>query len=214
MKTGAARKRASLGAALMIAGGLLVLSALSLFLYNDFDDKRAFASASRIADALVFEIEARADTTPDNAADTAPETAPDAAADAGGESGTITVDGEVYIGVLRIPALGLTLPVARDWSYERLKISPCRYSGSIDEDTMVIAAHNYRRHFGNIRNLSRGDDLTFTDAAGRESRYAVAEIETIEATAVKDMTGSAYDLTLFTCTYGGVARVAVRCEAK
>jgi sortase A len=104
------------------------------------------------------------------------------------------------------------LPVARDWNYERLKRSPCRYSGSIEDDTTVIAAHNYRRHFGSIGRLSRGDALTFTDAAGRESRYAVAEIETLKATEVEDMTESGYDLTLFTCTYGGAARVAVRCD--
>jgi sortase A len=184
----------------MAAGGLLVLSAISLFLYNDMDDKRASASASRVASALALEIETRA-----------AEMAPGAAMDADGGSGTISIDGETYIGVLCVPALGLTLPVTRDWSYEKLKRSPCRYSGNIDEDTMVIAAHNYRRHFGNIRNLSRGDALTFTDAGGKEYGYTVAEIETLAATGVEEMTESVYDITLFTCTYGGAARVAVRC---
>jgi sortase A len=206
MKTGENRKRARLGVALMVAGGLLVLSALSLFLYNDLEDRRASETASRLADALTTEIEARTEAAPASAPSA------DADANAGEGSGTIVIDGELYIGVLRIPALGLALPVTRDWSYERLKRSPCRYSGSIEDDTMVIAAHNYRRHFGSIGRLSRGDALTFTDAAGAESVYAVAAIETLEATDVEDMTGSVYDLTLFTCTYGGAARVAVRCD--
>ncbi|MDR1065090.1 MAG: sortase [Oscillospiraceae bacterium] len=211
MKTDTNRKRAGLGAALMVAGGLLVLSALSLFLYNDFDDRRASEVASRVADALISEIEARAAETPSAAPDA------DYVTDTGGENGTlsrettISMDGETYIGVLRVPALGLALPVTRDWSYEKLKKSPCRYSGSIEEDNIVIAAHNYKRHFGNIQTLSPGDVLTFTDAGGAEYVYAVAEIETLEATAVGEMTDGAYSLTLFTCTYGGAARIAVRC---
>ena len=40
------------------------------------------------------------------------------------------VDGQRYIGVLRIPALSLELPVISEWSYSGLKESPCRYIGS------------------------------------------------------------------------------------
>jgi sortase A len=193
-KTG---KRARLGVALMVAGGLLVLSALSLFLYNDAEDRRASASATRIADALESRIEARADA--------------DAAGPSADPAGTISIDGERYIGLLRIPALELALPVMREWSYDKLKISPCRYSGSTEDDTMVIAAHNYRRHFGSIRRLPRGSELLFTDADGHTRRYLVADVETLEATDIEGMTASGYALTLFTCTYGGAARLAVRC---
>ncbi|MDR1590193.1 MAG: sortase [Oscillospiraceae bacterium] len=226
MNTEKKQKRAGLGVALMIAGGLLVLSALSLFLYNDMEDRRASEAATLVADALALEIEERAAEAGSElspaapAAPAAPETTPSPdvsetgpsgdAPEAGGGYKTITIDGEQYIGLLRIPALGLSLPVMRDWSYERLKISPCRYSGSVDEDTIVIAAHNYKRHFGNIHLLSYGDALTFTDAQGVTTEYTVAEIETLEATAVTDMTQSGYALTLFTCTYGGAARVALR----
>ena len=31
----------------------------------------------------------------------------------------------------------------------------------------------------------------------------------LEATAIEEMTSGAYDLTLFTCTYGGTSRVTV-----
>jgi sortase A len=195
------RKRARLGAALMVAGGLLVLSAFSLFLYNDAEDRRASASATRIADALEAQIEARIDAgrrdDPPRAQD---------------PFGTISVDGESYIGLLHMPALELSLPVMREWSYDKLKISPCRYSGSAEDDSLVIAAHNYRRHFGSIRRLSRGSELFFTDADGNANRYIVAAVETLEATDIAGMTSSGYDLTLFTCTYGGAARFALRCE--
>jgi sortase A len=47
--------------------------------------------------------------------------------------------------------------------------------------------------------------------AGTTYTYSVAEIDTLMPTAVEEMTDGDYDLTLFTCTYGGKSRVTVRC---
>ncbi|MDR2771194.1 MAG: sortase [Clostridiales Family XIII bacterium] len=192
------RVRAGFGVPLMALGALLVLSAGLLFLYNLADAGRAAEAASRVAGTLTARIEAL----------------PEAAVDGEAEdsSDAIFVGGDAYLGVLRIPALGLALPVMRDWSYEKLKISPCLYSGDTASDTAVIAAHNYKRHFGGIHTLAPGDELIFTDVIGHTIRYEIAKTETLEATDFLDMTASGYDLTLFTCTYGGAARVTVRCN--
>jgi len=40
-----------------------------------------------------------------------------------------------------------------------------------------------------------------------------AECFPVKATDIEGMVHSGYDLTLFTCTYGGKARITVRCEA-
>jgi sortase A len=199
MGTKPRRRRTGPGTAFMALGGLLVLSAVLLFLHNVSEDMRASEAALRIADALTARIEDGA----------APADGGEAESDS---AETIALDGERYIGVLRIPALDLALPVMRDWSYEKLKISPCRYSGDIADDTMVIAAHNYRRHFGKIHTLPEGSELRFTGVDGSTIRYAIAKTEKLEATDIEGMSESAYDLTLFTCTYGGVARLAVRCN--
>ena len=60
--------------------------------------------------------------------------------------------------------------------------------------------------------LSQGDSVVFTDLEGRQYFYEVREICTTEAYDVEGMTHSGYDLTLFTCNYGGKARVTVRCQ--
>ena len=109
-----------------------------------------------------------------------------------------------------MPTLGLTLPVMSDWSYEKLRIAPCRYWGSVYDDSLVILAHNYARHFGGIKDLEIGDIVQFIGADSVIYRYAVAAQETPERGDVAAMTGSDYDLTLFTCTYGGRQRVTVR----
>ncbi len=122
------------------------------------------------------------------------------------------INGYDYIGYLTIPALGLDLPVMANWSYGRLKTAPCRYTGLHYSDDMVIAAHNYKRHFGDIITLKPGDVVVFTDMQGLQLVYTVTLTEIIAADAIDLMVGSGHDLTLFTCTYGGANRVAVRCD--
>lgn len=124
---------------------------------------------------------------------------------------TQEVNGLTCIGMLDLPALGLSLPVLSEWSYDALKLAPCRYSGSAYRDDMVIAAHNYRAHFGRLSRAAVGDKVHFTDADGNLFRYEIVGLETLSPTAVSEMTASGWDLTLFTCTLGGQARLAVRC---
>lgn len=123
------------------------------------------------------------------------------------------VDGWAYIGVLRVPSLGLELPVMNEWSYAGLRLAPCRYAGSAYSDDMVVAAHNYARHFGNLRSLSYGDEVSFTDVRGNVFLYQVESIEQLRPSDVEEMVESDWDLTLFTCTLGGANRVTVRCSA-
>ena len=122
------------------------------------------------------------------------------------------VDGASYIGVLRIPALGLSLPVIGEWSDDGAKLAPCRYAGSAYTDDLVIAGHNYRTHFGSLGRLSVGDEVTFCDLDGNVFVYRAAAKETLAPEDTEEMTDSGWALTLFTCTTGGAYRLAIRCE--
>ena len=93
-----------------------------------------------------------------------------AIADGEGDAETVTVDGEQYLGYLSIPDLNLTLPILSTWNFNQLKIAPCRYSGSLTDGKLVIAAHNYVRHFAKLYTLKKGCRIGFTDTAGREYR--------------------------------------------
>lgn len=183
----------------MLMGTVLVLAALSLFLFNRREARLAERSAEKILPQVVEQMEEHAETagTPDPYDSTMTE---------------VEIDGYRYIGYLTVPALELELPVMSDWSYPQLKIAPCRYTGSTKTDDLVIAAHNYARHFGNLSSLEPGTAVYFTDMDSVASAYEVAAIEVLAPTAVEDMTAGEYDLTLFTCTYGGQSRVTVRCE--
>lgn len=194
--------RRKAGTVCIILGAALILAALSLFLWNQKEDAKAGDAVEEVLPQVVEEIEAAIE---DETVIPDPYTP---------EMTEVEIDGYLYVGYISIPALELELPVMSEWDYTRLKIAPCRYCGSTKTDDLVIAAHNYTRHFGNIKNLSVGDTVYFTDMDGVVSIYEVVEIDILDPTAVEEMTGSGFGLTLFTCTYGGQSRVTVRCDQR
>ena len=193
-------KRKKKGTWLMTGGLLLIAAALFLTCFNLWDERRATNSAGEAV-------------RPEEAEATEPGEAeiPAYLLDPGREMPAVEVDGGRYIGVLEVPSLGLELPVMETWSYPNLRVAPCRYSGSAYQDDMIVAAHNYKTHFGQLKELRPGDEVRFTDTEGNVFRYAVAELETLGKYDVEEMTSGDWDLTLFTCTYGGQSRVTVRC---
>jgi len=186
----------------MVLGAVLIAAALSLFLWNRGEDRQAGASVEAVMPRLVAQIRA-----PDTV-----ETESEPAVRPISAMTEREIDGYAYIGYLSIPAGNLELPVMSQWDYERLKIAPCRYSGSTGTGDLVIAAHNYERHFGILSKLSQGEQIYFTDMDGIVHTYEVAAVEVLTPTSIAEMTAGEYDLTLFTCTYGGQNRVTVRCD--
>lgn len=185
------------GGLLMGVGTVLVCGALGLFLWNRWEDACAGAYVDYTLPQIVTYVEDGAGKEEEAAEST--------------EMTEVMIDGYAYIGYVSIPALGLELPVMSEWDYDRLKIAPCRYSGSTKTDDLVLCAHNYSRHFGNIKNLTVGDSVCFTDMDKETVWYEVASVDILEPGDVEAMTDGSYGLTLFTCTYGGASRVTVRC---
>ena len=185
-----------IGIVCMILGTVLITAALSLFLWNNHENKKADKAVKEILPKLQTVIdEAEKDDKVTN-------------------TPTAKVDEYEYIGFLDIPDLNLQLPVMQEWDYKRLKIAPCRFYGSAYTDDLVVAAHNYSRHFGKIGHLKVGSEIYFTDVFGEVICYEVLELETLGGTDTANMISSDYDLTLFTCTYSGESRITVRCERK
>lgn len=189
------------GRVLVLLGVVLLLCAAGLYGYNQWIDHRAGQASEEAAITLAEEIQSRNVELV-------------TVVDGRGEDQLLAteLDGAYYIGVLTIPSLEKLLPVQSDWSMEKLKRTPCRYSGSVEGGGLVIAGHNYRKHFSGLSTLRQGDSVVFTDLEGNQIFYEVREIYTLQATDIEGMVESGYDLTLFTCNYGGKARVTVRCS--
>ncbi len=211
------KKREMPGSFLLAWGMILVVAAFALVGWNLLDDRRAGTAAKHAVEALERATSSAAVPASSEAltqANARPgETMlPDYVLNPQMEMPTAEDDGSEYVGTLEIPALELELPVLEDWSYPSLRVAPCRYSGSAYQEGFVIAAHNYRSHFGRIGDLSYGDCVVFTDVDGNAFSYTVREIQTLESTAIEEMLSTEWDLSLFTCTLGGQKRLTVRCE--
>ena len=194
--------------ALIIIGLILLFSAFVWTSYNTIDNVRAKKAAESAADELLKDIETK--TIEKNGSKN--ENLPDYILNPDADMPVRKIDGKEYIGVLRIPGLSLKLPVLSDWSYENLTVSPCRYFGSVYKNNMIIAAHNYWSHFGSLRALKPGDRVSFTDVKANRFNYEVRETEVLTPDQVEEMKTGNWDLTLFTCTFGGEYRITVRCR--
>lgn len=206
--------RTKIGIGFVVLGSVLVFLALGLFLLNTYEQKQAAEAVEQVMPQLVEVIQARQDspteaTTPDGEEQSAPIVAPQPPQK---KMPVVEIDGNPYIGFVAIPALELELPVMDDWNYQKLQKTPCRFTGDMYSDDLVVMAHNFSDHFGLLKNLRVGDIVFFTDMDGTTVRYTVVAVDVLQPTAVEEMTSGEYDLTLFTCTYGGKARVTIRCD--
>lgn len=129
-----------------------------------------------------------------------------------GQMPQLTVSGHATVGVLQIPSVQLELPVQDTWSYELLKISPCRYSGSLDGGDLILLGHNYVSHFAPLRRVKAGEAVEFCDVTGTRHKFVVSAMETLKATELERLTATEYPLSIFTCTRDGVSRFVLRCD--
>lgn len=191
--------KANRGAVWINAGLLLIAAALFLSVYNEWESHEARDSARQVIAQLCDELPTEAGE---------PTTLPDVRR----EMPVKTINGRDYIGVLSIPSLELELPVISQWDYPALKVAPCRYSGSLYQDNLIICAHNYASHFGKLKELQPGDIVLFTDMDEHVVTFQMVERETLNPMDAEGMEAGDWDLTLFTCTIDGQTRVTIRFE--
>ena len=199
------------GSFFIALGLLLMAAAFGLVLHNRIEADEAGQNAERVLAELSDAMRERSESdTPSEdhhpAAVEADKTVPVMA--------TEVIDGNRYIGVLEIPALGISLPVGENWTEELLQLSPCRYSGSYYTDDLVICGHNYERHFSPIKYIEPEELVYFVTVEGTRFSYYVVQRETVQPNEIDKMLGKEdvpWNLTLFTCNNGGESRCAVRC---
>ena len=216
-----------IGTILMILGLVCLLAAGGLYAYSEILERRADRGAAEAMQEILAQMEAqrraaeaqpaatpeptRSPVAPEPTAQPSPEEAP--ASEEQPPEPTETPEPPVleYCGYLTIPDLNLVLPVCSTCSALQLMYAPCRYCGSVEGNDLVISAHNYKSHFGKLKDLSEGAKISFTDMDGVETNYVVKESEVLQPEEVRKMIVSGYDLTLFTCTRGGLTRFTLRC---
>ena len=183
---------------MIILGLLLSFSAAGLYAHYEHQANRAGANAQELLQDVKQGIQERKHTA---VVLEAPE----------GQMVQDSVNGHSIIGILQIEEAGIQLPVLGNWSYENLEYGPCRYSGSLEEENLVLLGHNYSGHLADLDLLEEGDVVEFFDVTGECHAFAVAETADIAPTDIEAVTATDYPLTVFTCTPGGQNRYVVYC---
>lgn len=224
------------GTVLIVVGILVILSAVGLIGYNLYTADTAYREATSALDKLEDLIPNQELPIPSIGQNNAVESespGDDAVTDENGEVGKIpeievppyienpeiempvlTVDGQDYIGVIEISEISVRLPVISQMSYPKLKKAPCRYSGSVYTDDIVIGAHCYDKFFAKLKNVSNGAEVRFTDVDGNIFVYKVMFKETINEKNPDELKSGDWELSLFTCPVmtNTDKRIVLRCE--
>ena len=204
------------GVLCMALGAVLLLSAMLLLVHNEKEareaEKAVYNLMPQVVEQIQVQMEERKREEEQEPAQEYQTQIPEPTVPRSTQMLTAKIDGYDYIGYLSIPNLRLELPVMESWDYPRLRIAPCRYAGSVWSDDLVVMAHNYDRHFGQLSKLSEGDAVSFVDMEGNVFCYEVAAKDILDPDAIEEMTAGDFDLTLFTCTYGGAQRVTIYCN--
>lgn len=184
---------------LRVLGLLLLVMAAALAWHNISDARLAETASANIRQTLVKQTTQQVIASED------------------GEMAVETVDGVDYIATLEISQVSLSLPVAAEYDFDQLSQTPARYSGSYYTKDLVICAHNYPAHFEPLNRLDLGEEVLLKTVTGQVYRYRITNRQTIEPTAVEQVfkdtaSDTDWDLSLFTCTPDGLARVLVRCS--
>lgn len=188
-----------LGKYLIILGVILTDISLSLFTFNNLEDYHASKNSFEVLEMIDDNKNEEIVTNVSNLTKQ--------------EENVINVRGNDYIGIIEIPALNLELPIMSEFTYDKLKIAPCRYFGSIQTNDLVICGHSYLAHFGNLYRLQPKDIIIINDFH-KQYIYEVEAIEILEATDINNMLDSQFDLTLYTCTKDSLRRVTIRANLK
>lgn len=207
---GKRKRKKGLAVLLIVVGILLIAGAVLLVAYN----KRESYEAGEESASILEEME---QAMPEERKEPAMITE-----DTDLTMPVVMIDGYAYIGRIAIPSINIDLPVMAEWDEERLWVSPCLYTGNYKTDDMVICAHNFDTHFGQLLGIGIGEQVIFTAVDGTVYRYIISNRETVQPTAIEVMIENQnnavkegiladWDLTLFTCHIGGQTRCAVRC---
>lgn len=208
--------RRTRGKVLVALGLVLICAAGIMYGLNERQDVLAGQSAQALLTELNYELQLNPDfgpTTPAPAASQAPQ-APTATPESSPEPVRTTLSGYDLLGVIEVPDVGVELPVLSEWSYDLLKVAPCRYSGTLSGGDLILLGHKYKRHFAPLHKCEVGDTVRFTDAGGTVWTYQVDQIETLHKSEAERLPSPDHQLTIFTCTPGGENRLVLRCLLK
>ncbi len=174
----------------MIAGALLVLSSLAFVIITASLEKTAEKRIEEITSRMLSLMPEIRNAQSDDRVDVS--------------MASLSIDGTDYCALLEIPRYGAALPVCTEWNKTSVRMTPCRYTGSIYDGSIIIGGSDARGQLDFVSDITEGDAVLLTDAQGYCYAYKVSSVETSDSASNEVLSASDADLVLFAhSTYRG-----------
>lgn len=183
---------------LILVGSFFLATAFGFWRVNVADSRRAGENAAIVLSQVESLIEARSQIAKEKPSKNS-------------EMEFITIDG--LMGTLQLPSLGMEFPIQSDYSLWALETAPCRYQGENGEiERLVICGHNYSTHFGRLKEMPLGEEITIINMDGTKYTFSISSVKIIAATDFEAFQTGEWDMALFTCTVGAINRIVLFCQ--
>ena len=123
----------------------------------------------------------------------------------------LQMEGTDFSAIVRVPAFGITLPVADDWAGGSISAYPRRFWGSAYDDSLILGGSSRQGQFAFCGQMDLGDAIVVTDMTGTEFSYEVAGIDRCKKADMEILAEDGYGLTLFTRESATGKYIVVRC---
>ena len=120
----------------------------------------------------------------------------------------VEIDGVNFIGLIEIPSCNVELPIYSEWDNRQIFKTPCRYTGSVYDGTLIIGDND--RLF--VKQLNINDSIIITDMNGYQYTYSIDTIEKINDVSTDFLTPLNNDLTIFFKESYSLEYVIIRCS--
>lgn len=121
------------------------------------------------------------------------------------------------LGVLKIDKLGLKKNILDETTDESLNLSVTKFYGPNPNEVgnFCITGHNYKNLFGYLDNLDEGDTFEVKDKSDKTITYKIYDkyiVNTDELDCLSQETNGKREVTLITCTPGGITRLIIKAK--
>ena len=191
------KRRANL---FFVIGGLLVAGSLALLAYSSVHSAQAQKHNAEVVAQITTILPDRIDGVMDNYSNM--------------EMPAMQIAGEDYIGLLEIPAFGLTLPIGSSWDAGKVTSYPCRFWGTVYDGSLVVGGADQAGQLDCLDQIWDGSVVTVTDMTGSVFRYVVSRVERSKSAQAEVLLDDTADLSLFVRDAYNLEYIIVRCMTK
>ena len=168
---------------LLIAGILFLCLSIGWIGYSKYSVQRNAARAESLVQTLYSLMPTVRDGAPDHRANPT--------------MSALEISKMSFVGVVELPDYDCQLPIYSQWKRAKVRQFPCRYTGSVYDNSLIIGASDNDGQFDFIKQLSNGDSVYVVDTTGVRYTYTVTNILRTKDVGTENLRKIQADLTLF-----------------